>query len=103
MRISDWSSDVCSSDLLHRLGHANETGDVGAEGVISGRAIFLGGFGTAIVDPAHDRREPRFGLLERLAIASGVLLPFQRRGGNAARVRRTGPPEQASGIVEQAN
>src|SRR3546814_19618735 len=25
MRISDWSSDVCSSDLLHRaLAHANE-------------------------------------------------------------------------------
>src|SRR3546814_17787754 len=31
MRISDWSSDVCSADLLHLLHHRGEIGDVRAE------------------------------------------------------------------------
>src|SRR3546814_4147493 len=29
MRISDWSSDVCSSDLLHQLDHALRIDDEG--------------------------------------------------------------------------
>src|SRR3546814_7910857 len=51
MRISDWSSDVCSSDLLHRLGggervragtleHAHDHGglarEIGVRGIIVG-------------------------------------------------------------------
>src|SRR3546814_6185914 len=30
MRISDWSSDVCSSDLLHLAGEAGQAGIAGA-------------------------------------------------------------------------
>src|SRR3546814_19438799 len=35
MRISDWSSDVCSSDLLRGMGHEVE----GRIAIVSGRAI----------------------------------------------------------------
>src|SRR3546814_3768669 len=56
MRISDWSSDVCSSDLLveHRLDRA-AVGDVGldqkgvAAGVLDRLQRFLGGFAAAVI------------------------------------------------------
>src|SRR3546814_13853797 len=43
MRISDWSSDVCSSDLQHLLGTDNLGRDVFARIIYGGRyTLFLG-------------------------------------------------------------
>src|SRR3546814_7691270 len=36
MRISDWSSDVCSSDLLARLGRGRDVGAPAGEGLVHG-------------------------------------------------------------------
>src|SRR3546814_2830389 len=64
MRISDWSSDVCSSDLLARAdevmqigarpGRADGAGTVGIE-----RRLILGEFGVANIDrPVAGKRLP---------------------------------------------
>src|SRR3546814_5289744 len=48
MRISDWSSDVCSSDL-HVLGQgADEQPTVGVQVLLSGPGPGLGGFGRPV-------------------------------------------------------
>src|SRR3546814_6782373 len=70
MRISDWSSDVCSSDLDHREpeGQQRQQGfDIGLRGAAVGRAHFLVeqreqhrrvavGGGERNLDQAHRRR-----------------------------------------------
>src|SRR3546814_15242907 len=38
MRISDWSSDVCSSDLLQLLAHLGRTEETAAHGARDGRS-----------------------------------------------------------------
>src|SRR3546814_10648405 len=53
MRISDWSSDVCSSDLLGVIGiiyesRPNVTADAGALALMSGNAAILRGGSEAI-------------------------------------------------------
>src|SRR3546814_13728309 len=48
MRISDWSSDVCSSDLLG----LEQLGDDGNRGIESGRAL-LDEFADGLGHPAH--------------------------------------------------
>src|SRR3546814_5530737 len=40
MRISDWSSDVCSSDLLHRSGGAGDRQPVSARGETDAELLF---------------------------------------------------------------
>src|SRR3546814_20572163 len=50
MRISDWSSDVCSSDL-------NEVRDLGQRA--DGALAVLGGVADVLDVGADDRREPR--------------------------------------------
>lgn len=51
----------------------------------------------------HDRGEARFGFLEGPTVARGVLLHFQRGGGNAARIGCLCETEQYVRILEQAN
>src|SRR3546814_11480201 len=60
MRISDWSSDVCSSDLLRRVrvplgvigiiyeSRPNVTADAAALGLMSGNAVILRGGSEAV-------------------------------------------------------
>src|SRR3546814_1782021 len=56
MRMSDWSSDVCSSDLVGRLGEGNMTVSGGADVRLEGDSAsftlgrFVTGDGTALVD-----------------------------------------------------
>src|SRR3546814_3227343 len=58
MRISDWSSDVCSSDLIGRSVSANSNADTDAEAdAVLGYPIFMLGHG------GHDcLPEPKCGL-----------------------------------------
>src|SRR3546814_10834423 len=66
MRISDWSSDVCSSDLAPILSHAND-GGVRAR---MGRPILHPPFAGARRLGAHDSPAARAGLLHPLALAA---------------------------------
>src|SRR3546814_756611 len=59
MRISDWSSDVCSSDLMHTPGHtpACSTYVVG-DAAFVGDTLFMPDYGTARCDfPGGDARQ----------------------------------------------
>src|SRR3546814_2307875 len=49
-------------ERAHGLGDADEAGDVGAQDIVAGGAIFVGGRGAIVVDAAHDLRQP---LLDR--------------------------------------
>src|SRR3546814_12674894 len=60
MRISDWSSDVCSSDLAHVAFGAQQTTDLGVVAVgshivdvLGGDAVLLG-IDHGVQRPAHD-------------------------------------------------
>src|SRR3546814_6073654 len=77
MRISDWSSDVCSSDLLDRAMVAAAWG--GAEGadVIAFVVDGKGGVGpkvTAIAEALAQRREPKYLILNKVDIADKARL-----------------------------
>src|SRR3546814_10527477 len=65
MRISDWSSDVCSSDLFHDTGHAANLFALKE----------LGNIYTRIMNPTCDVLEQRVAALEggaaALAVSSG--------------------------------
>src|SRR3546814_2741023 len=43
MRISDWSSDVCSSDLIDRAEIVDDPGDAALTGLMVGHVPFIGG------------------------------------------------------------
>src|SRR3546814_12378863 len=95
MRISDWSSDVCSSDLLRqrafkataaRLQEAVETHDAKADRAFAAGAIFGAGHlrrGAVdiilqhIVEEAHDIRE-------KLFVAIQLIPCFKVEGGRVA-------------------
>src|SRR3546814_20143830 len=68
MRISDWSSDVCSSDLGHRPGRAAIAGTGLASGVLTGFAAMPG----PPVVPFYLRRH----LAPKVARASMLLIFF---------------------------
>src|SRR3546814_16982638 len=68
MRISDWSSDVCSSDLGHRPGRAAIAGTGLASGVLTGFAAMPG----PPVVPFYLRRH----LPPKVARASMLLIHF---------------------------
>ncbi len=95
----------CSDDAecAHRLGDADEARDVRAQHVVARRAIGVGHLGAAVVNAMHDGGETRFGGLERPRIARGVLLHFERAGGDAAGVGRLAGAEQDAGIEERAH
>src|SRR3546814_17493795 len=67
MRISDWSSDVCSSDLVHKLEHiAGEFVGIGCQVAPQGACRYLVGTGRAAqaqVDSAGVQRFERAELL----------------------------------------
>src|SRR3546814_3779933 len=70
MRISDWSSDVCSSDLLARVDHV----------VLSGKSEFVRSPGQNIFvvqgkleDPAHIRAHMDTGLAARTPVPESSL------------------------------
>src|SRR3546814_14649443 len=108
MRISDWSSDVCSSDLIGRGAEIERPGvpyhqaaavvvaDVPAEAVEAGTAV--PGPRQAGHHMRQPRRHPRGGVDHRLALeASGAALPPQearhveyRAAGPAGRRLRVG-------------
>src|SRR3546814_18998201 len=87
MRISDWSSDVCSSDLLRdrgdRPGHAGGAAEVAVEPGDVGIDLGLGRL---------ERGERRAVALDRLAPLFGqalrVELQVRRRGTGTAQPRR---------------
>src|SRR3546814_8470504 len=74
MRISDWSSDVCSSDLCGR-DQAMKTAPAGAD-----------------AEEAHVLEEGREG---------GVAVGLQHNREDAARAREVPTPERVTGIVGQ--
>src|SRR3546814_12325408 len=51
MRISDWSSDVCSSDLRQRVGAAGEGDGIGSRRAVTAEPSFDG----AAIDDRHVR------------------------------------------------
>src|SRR3546814_11209135 len=54
MRISDWSSDVCSSDLRRQGVERAHIGAVGREGALGQRADLLAGLGGTLDDLVVD-------------------------------------------------
>src|SRR3546814_8587346 len=51
MRIRDWSSDVCSSDLLPHTGKSVRLGISGVPGV--GKSTFIEAFGLHVIERGH--------------------------------------------------
>src|SRR3546814_16742961 len=51
MRIRDWSSDVCSSDLLPHTGKSGRLGISGVPGV--GKSTFIEAFGLHVIERGH--------------------------------------------------
>src|SRR3546814_11865404 len=78
MRISDWSSDVCSSDLLNegRLLYSGTPGDL--TGRVDGRALRLFG-------PAQGRRALLERVLDREDVVDGTI-----QGGSIRLLMREG-------------
>src|SRR3546814_4905286 len=65
LRISDWSSDVCSSDLLEVLGDAHD----GEEGAVHGRELGESGEGGRV---RHRHIHPRCQFGERRRAHGGL-------------------------------
>src|SRR3546814_1839898 len=93
MRISDWSSDVCSSDLLACGAEASSQGarrraECHHRGIalVSGD-VALQGMGLADAEAAADHGEQAF----RVALSQGVRDLFMRRSRDHTRRARLGP------------
>src|SRR3546814_9650913 len=70
MRISDWSSDVCSSDLAQKAVHAagfHPTAILGCLGAAAGVAAAMGQNRTQIRDPLGVAGSMASGIIEYLA------------------------------------
>ena len=80
---------IGSDHTQHPHGFRNplETGDIRAQDVVTGCAIFIGSFGASVVNALHDLSQPLFGLLKAPSVTAGVLLHFERRRRNAPRVQ----------------
>src|SRR3546814_4070115 len=59
MRISDWSSDVCSSDLLHQAAHLVEA---------AGQQLGIGGAWGRQLQPRMAGRHQRLAVVEQLLV-----------------------------------
>src|SRR5690606_18474438 len=92
-----------SDDPQRTGGHRDlpEAGDVRAQHVVVGAAELLGGLAAAAVDVLHDVAELLVGHLEAPAVAAGVLLHLERRGGHPARVRGLAGPEHHARLLER--
>src|SRR3546814_12165840 len=86
MRISDWSSDVCSSDLCERCGRTQRK-DVGP--FVDGRVELIGR--NDLVDEAHFKRFLPAILEIEIPDFAGLLVADMARedGGTPTRVHRT--------------
>src|SRR3546814_18075868 len=94
MRISDWSSDVCSSDLQDRAADRQGREDVGAGAVRNrrGNQIDVAGVEPDGVDLAHDVGVPRtVGLHDALRQPGRAAGELYRRGGVQRPVDIAGP------------
>src|SRR3546814_12982337 len=95
MRISDWSSDVCSSDLLNRL--AEPTGgqilfDGDDVSILKGRALMAWRARCAMIFQ-------QFNLVGRLDVITNVLLGrLNHHGFATAMLKRFSPAERAFAI-----
>src|SRR3546814_998914 len=96
MRISDWSSDVCSSDLLACGAEASSQGarrraECHHRGIalVSGD-VALQGMGLADAEAAADHGEQAF----RVALSQGVRDLFMRRSRDHTRRARLGRSEE---------
>src|SRR5690606_2874837 len=84
----------------HRLGDLLEAGDVGADHVVAGPVVELGGGVAGVVDVPHHRGQPLLGVAERPGVPGGVLLHLQGDGGDPARVGRLARAERDAGLLE---
>src|SRR3546814_1172751 len=102
MRISDWSSDVCSSDLSEDLGSGRPTGSpayahrhAGMEAAQSRLHLRAQQICAGTHDPYHDRALWHGGRLpapvQRLWAGAGTFQPLYRRAGDL----RVPPAERA--------
>src|SRR3546814_14788829 len=77
MRISDWSSDVCSSDLILRIAERGDfRGDLGAFGIgLRPAALEITGLGVDLADREADAHVPtrRFEVPPRGRASLGVV------------------------------
>src|SRR3546814_12222647 len=82
MRISDWSSDVCSSDLILRIAERGDfRGDLGAFGIgLRPAALEITGLGVDLADREADAHVPtrRFEVPPRGRASLGVVGVEQR-------------------------
>src|SRR3546814_9938185 len=83
MRISDWSSDVCSSDLLVPAGRPHRSHDRSAGG-------FLGGGVTSVSAKKPSAEEPLPSFTGRGSSVSALLLPDDLRAQDEAPVHDVG-------------
>src|SRR3546814_11167824 len=103
MRISDWSSDVCSSDLLLARAHVQELVEtLGAERLLHGIDETDGELGMAVGEEAIRRRRqppqlgrptdrPRFGFVSDQALCLEIVEVLAHgHGGNRSEERRVG-------------
>src|SRR5690606_36414486 len=87
----------------HGLADPQEPGDVGPDDVVAGSAVLLGGLVAGVVDAGHDPGEPLLGVLEGPAVAAGVLLHLECRGGDAAGVGGLAGPERDARLEERGH
>src|SRR3546814_889760 len=95
MRISDWSSDVCSSDLIVAAAHLVEIA-----GHVEGEHHLLAGAVGVIVDDPHDRPRPLLeGAVGAVALKLVVLDEIDvRRGKRLDETGRLLRPEADAGL-----
>src|SRR3546814_13280790 len=79
MRISDWSSDVCSSDLRHRADGSDALGDRRGISIAMAQQIEIAGGAKRIVSPRSEEHRPfqnkPFALIRN---AKAIEQPLQR-------------------------
>src|SRR3546814_13977980 len=80
MRISDWSSDVCSSDLIARALGARAVGIAG--GAAKCQALLDLGF-----DAVADYKAPDFAQQLKAALPDGADVYFENVGGDVTMAR----------------
>src|SRR3546814_8179767 len=102
MRISDWSSDVCSSDLLYRWAGGAMTKLTHGEWMVqtligvdeaAGRAFFTANRDDAIAEPVYSVHYRAPGAPQRLTEAGFSNAAVMKKAGSTVIVTRSSPQQ----------
>src|SRR3546814_3455892 len=102
MRISDWSSDVCSSDLLLKaLAEEPEQRYATAEALADDLRRWLDGRPVLAQKPKPGYRLRKFVMRNKVGVAAGVLLAVSVAGGIGATLWQASEAKQHAALAER--